>query len=168
MKKFILVNLFLFTFCLHKINAQSHQGVAFNVGYSYINTNAGYIGGEYTYRFDPLRWHGISLGAGAYYGSFNSNFKFIPEAHATYSYFIGLGELSVSPYNINPSIGIHFINLMRLKIGYSWKLGHENVNMTGITFGINFLIGSNNFYDYFMVCPPPSYLSNPDLINNHD
>ncbi len=149
MKKLILfLNLFLFTLGLQKINAQS-QGVALNLGYTYINTNAGYIGAEYAYRFNPKNWNGMSVGAGAYYGSFNGNFKFIPSANLTYSNEGLLGEFVISPYHVNPSIGINFLNMMRVKAGYSWKLGHENVNMTGVTFGINLLIGTKGFYDKF-------------------
>jgi hypothetical protein len=149
LKKILLLLILFFSFSYNRINAQSHQGVALNFGYTYINTNAGYIGGEYAYRSDPYNWKGIAIGIGAYYGSFNGNFKFIPETHLTYSNTLILGELSASPYNINPSIGINGMNIVRLKVGYSWKLGHENISMTGITFGINFLLGTKGFYDEF-------------------
>jgi hypothetical protein len=154
LKKNLLLLILFFSFSYNRINAQSH-GVALNLGYTYINTNAGYIGGEYAYRSDQ----GIAIGIGTYYGSFNGNFKFIPEAHLNYSNTLILGELSASPYNINPSIGINVINMIRLKVGYSWKLGHENVSMTGVTFGINFLLGTEGFYDLFgCKGPEPSEL----------
>ncbi len=146
MKKLFLI--FVLIFSINKSFSQS-QGIAVNLGYNYINTNAGYIGGEYAYRFDPNNWHGMSIGAGAYYGSFNGNFKFIPAANLTYTNTLFLTEFSITPYNINPSIGFNFLNMIRLKGGYSWKLGHENVNMTGVTFGINLLIGTKGFYDSF-------------------
>ncbi len=149
MKKFIFfLNLFLFTLGLQKINAQP-QGVALNLGYTYINTNTGYVGGEYTHWLtsSDRYWHGISAGAGTYYGSFNGNFKFGPTANLTYIHTIFLSEFSISPYHINPNIGLNFFNIARLKAGYSWKLGHENINMTGITFGVNFLFGTHGFYE---------------------
>ena len=146
MKKFILYMFSLF--CISGLSAQS-QGVALNIGYTYINTNAGYIGGEYAYRFDPDNWHGIAVGAGAYYGSFNRDFKFIPEAHLTYSNTLLLGEFSITPYNINPSIGINGMNMVRLKVGYSWETGDKDKGMKGVTFGLNFLLGTKGFSDKF-------------------
>ncbi|WP_128330911.1 hypothetical protein [Apibacter sp. HY039] len=125
------------------------QGIALNLGYSYVNTNTGYFGGEYGYRFNSIDWTGITIGAGAFMGNFNREFKFIPEAHVTYSHAILLGEFSITQHNINPSIGLHLFNLMRLKVGYSWKMGNENVRMQGITFGLNVLLGSSGFYDDF-------------------
>ncbi|WP_128330912.1 hypothetical protein [Apibacter sp. HY039] len=142
---FILI---LFICALVKAQAQS-QGVALNVGYSYINTNAGYLGGEYAYRFDPENWHGIALGAGTLLGSFNGDFKFVPEAHVTYSNTLFLGEFSITPHNINPSLGINGMNIFRLKIGYSWEIGNDKIGMKGITFGINYLLGSKGFKDQF-------------------
>lgn len=138
----------LISFAIFRLSAQS-QGIALNLGYSYIHTNSGYIGAEYAYRFAPENWHGISAGAGTYYGSFNKDFKFIPEAHLTYSYTLLLGEFSVTPYNINPSIGINGMNMFRLKVGYSWETGNKNKGMKGITFGVNYLLGTKGFHDKF-------------------
>jgi len=145
MKNFFIIT--LMTGTLKLFCQSSSHGIALNVGDTYINTNAGYAGIEYAYRINPHRGCGLDLGVGTYYGSFNNNFKFIPESHLTLSYGIFLGEYSMTPHNINPSLGIHFLNVVRLKVGYSWEKGNENRGMKGITFGINCLFGSSGFYD---------------------
>lgn len=144
MKDLFIASLFLFF--SSKILGQT-KGTSANLGYSYLGTNTGYVGGEYTYRIDPGKWQGISFGVGTHFGSFNGDFKFIPEAHVSYSKSIFFTDFSATPHNLNPNVGLHFANFFRLKFGYSWEIGNKDYEIKGFTLGINFLLGTLGSYD---------------------
>jgi len=78
----------------------------------------------------------------------DKKFLVLPELHVNHALKKQLlYEFSVTPRNINPSIGINFVNLIHLKLGYSVPILAQE-DLRGLSFGVNFFIGKNNFYDY--------------------
>jgi hypothetical protein len=127
-------------------NSGFGQGTAFNLGYQYIGKHAGFLGADA--RFNSTHSSAFNIGGGVYLTGLNQKFIVIPEVHVNHSLnHVFLYELSVTPKNIRPSVGLNLLNLIQLKFGYSYPLKDQQ-EFRAYSFGINFYLGENRFYDY--------------------
>ncbi len=144
----IVITSILLTLTSHLLSA---QGFAANLGYNYIGKNAGFLGVEY--RINDTHKPSINLGIGSYLTSVNDKFGFVPEIHynQTFDKNSGLAfQLSASTKNLKPSINFNLLNIIRLDLGYSFGY-KSSKDFQGLAFGINILLGQDEFYDYFNI-----------------
>lgn len=118
-----------------------------NIGYSYMSTNAGYLGVDYLDNADGRKNNSFSVGGGIYLGSFNNDFKIIPALNLSYSKDLLLTNVVISPKHINPSIGLNMINILWIKGGYSFSFDSKT-NIKGFTFGINLLLNKHLYFGF--------------------
>lgn len=132
-------------------NAQINR-LAANIGYQYFHISSGYLGADYRLNQNTLNNnHGpLTVGVGTYLHKENDKFGITPEIHLnkTWKHFLTT-ELSCSPKNIKPSIGLSFFNLSRFQFGYSIPI--DNSNLKGFYFGFHILLGRSQFYDEIRV-----------------
>jgi hypothetical protein len=122
------------------------QGVAFNLGYQYLGKHTAFLGGDL--RLSDEYASPFNIGAGAYLLQIDERFTAIPELHSNYTWNnVFLGEFSISPKNIKPSIGFNLLNMAHLKLGYSFPLASQE-EFRSFSFGVNFYLGTKGFYDY--------------------
>lgn len=128
-------------------NLYFSQGFAGNIGYNYIGKSAGYLGVDY--RITDQTKATINVGVGTYLTSVNHKFGFVPELH--FNQMIGkdsglMYQLSASPKNLKPSIGLNILNLLHLDFGYSFGF-NKSKDFQGFAMGLNFFLGQDSFYD---------------------
>ncbi|MDM1554696.1 hypothetical protein PYS58_04870 [Chryseobacterium indologenes] len=143
MKKYFAI---VFLLSMMTTNAQILDKTAVNLAYRYTGRNVLQAGLEF--RLGDSSYKSIVLGPSMLYTRINETNKFIPEVNI---YFNNNGLLygtSISPYAIEPRIGISLFNLLFLNTGYAVPI-HKEKYFKGITFGIQFNIAPNHskFYD---------------------
>jgi|SRR5690554_187600 len=145
MKGFVL---FLFLGFSSVCTAQFFEKVAWNTGYTYLGRNSVSLGAEYNFPINKNDWHGFSSGiSGRYFKGENNKHYLIPELGISYRYFGYLTRINFSTEHFNPNIGINLLNIIWLYTGYSFTFDKTSTNLNGMVFGINFLIGKDEFYD---------------------
>ena len=90
------------------------------------------------------------FGASLLYTRINHKDKLIPEVNIIYGYpqtllggfFVGT---SITPYTVEPRIGLNFYNLILINTGYALPID-KNKYFKGTTFGIQINLSKNNFY----------------------
>lgn len=145
MKRLILF-LFLSFFLVGK--AQFFDRMALNTGYNYLGRNSISLGAEYNFPIEKNNWEGFSTGISARYfkGEDNKHYV-IPELGISYRNMAFLTRLNISTEHFNPNAGFNFMNIIWIYTGYSFTFDKQTTNLNGIIFGINFLIGKDEFYD---------------------
>ncbi|OPC05231.1 hypothetical protein BAS09_06025 [Elizabethkingia ursingii] len=150
MKYSALLSVFLLFGALYFPKAQFIDQTAIGVGYKYTGRNSLKLSFEYR-TSTPSNQGYFNLGAGAIYTPVNGNTKILPEVHAYYNNAIFIYGMSVSPYAVEPNIGLSLFNMMWLTGGYAIPLNKEKY-FRGITVGVQFNIApvkASAFYDKF-------------------
>ncbi|MCL1671333.1 hypothetical protein [Elizabethkingia ursingii] len=150
MKYSALLSVFLLFGALYFPKAQFIDQTAIGVGYKYTGRNSLKLSFEYRTSTSSNQGY-FNLGAGAIYTQVNGNAKILPEVHAYYNNAIFMYGMSVSPYAVEPNIGLSLFNMMWLTGGYAIPLNKEKY-FRGITVGIQFNIApvkASAFYDKF-------------------
>jgi|SRR5690554_73164 len=129
-------------------NAQILEKSAIHTGYSYVGRNSVSLGLEYNFPIEKNDWHGLSTGIVArHFKGQNNKSYFIPEVSVSYRYFGLFSQIAISTEHINPNIGVSLLNIIRIYTGYSFSFNERSTNLNGVVFGINLLIGKDEFYD---------------------
>jgi len=150
MKYSALLSVFLLFGALYFPKAQFIDETAIGVEYKYTGRNSLKLSFEYRTSTSSNQGY-FNLGAGAIYTPINGNTKILPEVHAYYNNAIFMYGMSVSPYAVEPNIGLSLFNMMWLTGGYAIPLNKEKY-FRGITVGIQFNIApvkASAFYDKF-------------------
>lgn len=145
MKLKFLVLVFLIG-CYDNIYSQKESffdAIAAQTGYACLGKNYGYVGFDKRI-VDHEKWKYINVGMGSYVSSFENKIEYIPEIHLNETLLIFMGEVSVTTKAINPSFGINVTNRIQIKSGYNYAYKKENLK--GMTFGINFNFGSDEYH----------------------
>lgn len=149
MKKQLSTFIFLMTICFGSF---SQHRFALNIGYDKVGIHSGYLGTEYRLNSNNRNNSNgpLNMGVGTYLHQQGGNLKITPELHLnqTWKHYL-LSELSVSPKNVRPSVGLSFFNLGRMQFGYSIPIDHSSFK--GFYFGFHILIGKAPFYDEIKV-----------------
>lgn len=149
MKNSIIIAFFLGIFA---VNGQILNKMAIGTDYTYRGRNAFGVGLEY--RLSDKKKPSVNIAARMLYTPIAGKAKILPEFRADYSLFYAfhLGT-SLTPYAIEPRIGLNLLNVMVINTGYAIPID-KNHYFRGITFGlrVNFTLGkaqSSEFYDHF-------------------
>lgn len=146
MKPFILANkihwlLLLLSFFFSGL--AFGQGSAIELGY--LSKHGSGLKTGYSYRVnDAYHLNPITISA-----SYTTNFS-------SYDAFaLGIqkrflkdfeGGLSISNKDLEPTVGINFLNALKIHVGYS--LSYQSQKTNWVTFGFTFALGTKNYYDH--------------------
>lgn len=88
----------------------------------------------------------FNLGIGAYIIEIENKGTLWPAVQVNYAANkVLLMELSSSNSFFKPTVGLNLFNALQIKTGYNFWYSDKQYN--GFTFGVNFCLGGENFYD---------------------
>lgn len=147
MKSIITIVYFLGVFITY---GQVLDKMAVGVDYTYRGRNAFGIGLEY--RITDKQKPPINIAGRVLYATIAGKAKLIPELRFDYnpSYIFHLGT-SMTPYAIEPRIGLNFLNMVIINTGYAISIDKKNY-FRGMTFGFRINLALHKkFYDEFKI-----------------
>lgn len=148
--KYLQLAMFFIPFMYPQCSVAKDFGL--QIGYANIGVNYGFVGLEARITEKNC----LNIGVGSYATLRNNQLEILPEAHINLRPFnenkilfnLLMTEVSLTNKFINPSIGLNFLNHIKIKTGYCLPYQKSNF-FKGITFGIILTISGfkNNYGD---------------------
>lgn len=148
MKKSLFIALLLFSKLSFSQNFWENvwNRMAFSGEYRYLGRNVFGFGAEFRLNANENYLTPFNIGTKLLYTSINGKDKIIPQINMDFTHILHTG-IAVSPYHIEPQIGISAFSFVEINTGYVIPISKERY-FRGVTFGlqINIAPSRNTIY----------------------
>lgn len=148
------ISLIIFLLHFSFANAQITDKMAISADYTYRGRNVLGLGLEF--RLNDIEEPALNLATRVLYTRVDQKDKLLPELRVDYSagHIFHIGA-SITPYAMEPRIGLNFLNILVINTGYAIPID-INRYFKGVTFGLrwNFSLRHHTrqeFYDHFQM-----------------